>query len=47
MQGISQIFKPEKISTKLGVNLYDRAKIQIFPTEWSTRGEGMDFSPAV
>ena len=33
MQGISQTFKPEKISTKLGVTLYGRAKIKIFPTE--------------
>ena len=32
----SQIVKPEKISTKLGVDLYSRAKIQTFtPEEYS------------
>ena len=34
----SQFFKPEKFSTKQVVDLYDRAKIQTFPSNWSTSG---------
>ena len=36
-QRTSQLFKPEKISTKLKADLYNRDKIQTFNTEWSTR----------
>ena len=34
----SRLFKPEKFSTKLGVSLYNRAKIQTSTIEWSTSG---------
>ena len=30
--------KPEKISAKQGVDLYSRANIKTFTTEWSTNG---------
>ena len=40
-------FKLEKISTKLGVNFYGRAEIQILTTDWSTSRKDLDFSTVV
>ena len=47
LQCISQLFKPEKLFTKHGVNLDDGTKIQIFPIEWSTRDKGLYFNPTL
>ena len=44
---ISCLFNLKKISTKLWIDLHSQAKIQIFTTEWSTTGQGLDFSLAV
>ena len=47
LQHTSQLFKLEKISTKLGIDYYSRAKIQIFTTVGSNSGKGLDCSPDV
>ena len=39
--------KPEKISTKLGVDLYNRAKTQTITTGLRICGKDLDFSPAI
>ena len=44
---ISWLLKSEKISTKLGVKLYGRAKIQTFTTGWLVCGKYLDFNPAL
>ena len=36
LQCTNQLLKPEKISTKQGIDLYSKAKIQTFTKEWST-----------
>ena len=41
------IFKPEKISTKLGDNLYGRVKILTFNNGWPYCGKDLDFSPTI
>ena len=43
MRHISCLFKPEKISTKLGINFDDWAKIQTLTTGWPIFGKDLDF----